>query len=86
MLVFFVASLVAVCWWTEFDADRMAIELAVRSNEDENQEKSRSICSSELIQALLKIYGSRNYRRSSWMHPSCAFRIAAIERRLQSTA
>ena len=34
----------------------------------------------ELCEALSKIYGSRNRQRSSWMHPSCVQRIAAIRR------
>ena len=83
LLIFFIASLITVCWWTEFDADRMAIELAVGSNDDESQTRLKG--ASELIQALRKIYGTRNFRRSSWMHPSCEIRIGAIERRLQST-
>jgi Zn-dependent protease with chaperone function len=78
VLGLFVASLVGVCWWTEFDADRVAIELATRSKGEHQNEAVRSIYAQELSDALTKIYGSRNMRKSSWMHPCCSQRLAAI--------
>ncbi len=78
ILGLFVAGLIATCWWTEFDADRVAIEFAVRSENGTGRETLLPICASELCQALSKIYGSRNMERSSWMHPSCSQRMAAI--------
>ena len=78
LLCLFVVSLVSVCWWTEFDADRMAVEYAIRSHETADR-KSRLIeHGQDLCNALSKIYGSRNRNRASWMHPSCDQRIAAI--------
>ena len=91
----FVASLIAICWWSEFDADRVAVDLAVRSGSGEpgsgepgngepgngaSREMLMSMHVWELCEALSKIYGSRNMERSSWMHPSCVQRIAAIRR------
>ncbi len=78
ILGLFVACLIATCWWTEFDADRCAIEFAVRSGNDLGRDTLLPVYASELCQALSKIYGSRNMERSSWMHPSCSQRIAAI--------
>ena len=74
----FVAGLVGVCWWTEFDADRVAIEFASPSGGGHLNSGVRSVCAQELSDALTKIYGSRNMRKSSWMHPSCSQRLAAI--------
>ena len=74
----FVACLIATCWWTEFDADRVAIEFAVRSGSGTGRETLLPLHASELCEALSKIYGSRNMERISWMHPSCSQRIAAI--------
>ena len=78
ILGFFVAGLIATCWWTEFDADRVAIEFAVRSESGTGRETLLPICASDLCRALSKIYGSRNMERISWMHPSCSQRMAAI--------
>lgn len=80
----FLVGLIAVCWWTEFDADRIAIQLgAMRDRTSMGQDAflttEGSGCSEdELILALRKIYGEGNLRRSSWMHPSCERRMAAI--------
>jgi len=81
ILCLFVAGLVCVCWWTEFDADRIAIELATRSDDGLPGlpgKGDRGTYAQELSDALVKIYGLRNLRRSSWMHPSCSQRLAAI--------
>ena len=78
ILALFVSGLVCVCWWTEYDADRIAIELATRSGGGIQRKGDRSIYAQELSDALVKIYGLRNLRRSSWMHPSCSQRLAAI--------
>ena len=78
ILALFVASLVSVCWWTEFDADRIAIEMAIRSEHGQLVGGDRSVFAKELSDALIKIYGLRNLGRSSWMHPSCSKRLAAI--------
>ena len=78
ILGLFVACLIATCWWTEFDADRVAIEFAVRSESGTGRETQLPVHASELCEALSKIYGSRNMERTSWMHPSCSQRIAAI--------
>jgi len=79
ILVIFVVGLIALCWWTEFDADRMAIQLAVRSSGNEDRESLVRLHATELSTALRKIYGARNMDRMSWMHPSCSQRIAAIQ-------
>ena len=78
ILGFFIASLISICWWTEFDADRVAIELAIRSEDGLRRDNRVSVHVQELCDALNKIYGSKNRRQSSWMHPSCSRRIAAI--------
>lgn len=78
LLVLFVISLVSVCWWTEFDADRTALEVAVRSHQGSDRNSLLSEHGQTLCDALIKIYGSRNRKRASWMHPSCEQRIAAI--------
>lgn len=78
ILALFVAGLICVCWWTEFDADRIAIELATRSDGGLPGKGDRGTYARELSDALVKIYGLRNLRRSSWMHPSCSRRLAAI--------
>ena len=80
ILGLFVASLIAICWWSEFDADRVAVDLAVRSGNGAGREMQLSVHVWELCEALRKIYGSKNRERSSWMHPSCVQRIAAIRR------
>ena len=83
----FLVGLIGVCWWTEFDADQIAVKLGSKrdrafqgQNAIQNSEGSgRS--ADELILALRKIYGEGNLRRSSWMHPSCERRMAAIRLR-----
>ena len=74
----FVASLVSVCWWTEFDADRTAVKLSVQSHEMMDRDDILREHGQCLCDALSKIYGSRNHKRASWMHPSCEQRITAI--------
>ena len=81
ILGLFIAILISICWWTEFDADRVAIELAIRSEEGVRRDNRLSVHAQELCDALSKIYGSRNLEQSSWMHPSCSRRIAAIRTR-----
>jgi len=78
LLGLFLVSLVSVCWWTEVDADRTALEIAVRSHEDLDRKRLLSEHGQYLCDALSKIYQSRNCKRASWMHPSCEHRIAAI--------
>jgi Zn-dependent protease with chaperone function len=80
LLCLFVVSLVSICWWTEFDADRMALEYAIRSHETADRKSGLIDHGQALCDALSKIYGSRNRKRASWMHPSCEQRIAAIDR------
>ena len=80
LLCLFVFSLISVCWWTEFDADRMALEYAIRSQDSADRESCLMEHGQTLCDALGKIYGSRNRKRASWMHPSCEQRIAAIGR------
>jgi Zn-dependent protease with chaperone function len=83
----FLVGLVGVCWWTEFDADRIAVKLG--NTRDKAIYGQNTILNSEgigrsaddLILALRKIYGERNLRRSSWMHPSCERRMTAIRLR-----
>jgi len=79
MFVGFVASLVGVCWWTELDADRTAIQFANRSHVFLQEGYSFRPCPKDLISALQKIYGLKNLTRSGWLHPSGSRRIAAIE-------
>ena len=82
ILGFFIASLISTCWWTEFDADRVAIELAIRSENGLRRDNRVSVYAQELCDALSKIYGSKNMQQSTWMHPSCSRRIAAIRARV----
>jgi Zn-dependent protease with chaperone function len=65
----FLVSLVAVCWWTEYDADRVAVKLASQLRAEYSAK--------HLVTALQKIYGSRQ-TTSSWLHPSCNQRVSAI--------
>lgn len=86
LLVLFVVSLVSICWWTEYDADQTAIRLAMRLYEpmttaDSNEALVRDEHVLNLTNALRKIYGSRNFSKSSWLHPSCNHRIAALARK-----
>jgi Zn-dependent protease with chaperone function len=74
LLAGFLLSLVAVCWYTEFDADRFAVRLATVANQTDATENVEALKS-----ALIKIYGIDHQKRSSWMHPSCARRIAGID-------
>jgi Zn-dependent protease with chaperone function len=80
ILCLFVVSLVSVCWWTEFDADRMALEYAIREYEKADRKIRLIEHGQNLCDALSKIYGSGNRKRASWMHPSCEQRIVAIRR------
>ena len=80
LLCLFVVSLVSVCWWTEFDADRMALDYAIRSHENADRKSGLIEHGQNLCEALNKIYGAGNRKRVSWMHPSCEQRIAAIGR------
>jgi len=83
----FLLGLIGVCWWTEFDADRIAIKLGARRDsafQDQNVPlnfEGHGRSADELMLALRKIYGEGNLRRSSWMHPSCERRMAAIQLR-----
>lgn len=83
----FLVGLIGVCWWTEFDADRIAIKLGARRDsafQDKNAPlnfEGHGRSADELMLALRKIYGEGNLRRSSWMHPSCERRMAAIQLR-----
>jgi Zn-dependent protease with chaperone function len=79
LFLLFVASLIAVCWWTEFDADRVAIETAVRSSGALDRETQLRRHASDLCEALRKIYGEKNMQRRSWMHPSGTQRLEAIQ-------
>jgi Zn-dependent protease with chaperone function len=81
LFLLFIASLIGVCWWTEFDADRIAIEIAVRSSTSSDFMQARRDRGAELGAALRKIYGEQNRKRRSWMHPSCEQRLAAIRMR-----
>ena len=72
LFVAFLCSLVSVSWWTELDADRVAIQLGNRRGSAPGDSKW------ELVSALRKIYGEGNLKRWSWMHPSCHRRIQAI--------
>ena len=83
ILGLFLASLISICWWTEFDADRLAIELAIRSGDGARCDNRSRAHAEELCSALRKIYGERNRAKSSWMHPSCMQRIAAIRARFE---
>jgi Zn-dependent protease with chaperone function len=78
LFLLFVSSLIAVCWWTEFDADRVAIEIAVQSSTPMNRDLLLQRHSEELSKAIRKIYGERNMHRRSWMHPSGSKRLDAI--------
>ncbi len=78
ILALFVVGLISICWWTEFDADRIAIKLAIRSEQGHSNRSDTSLYAQDLSDALIKIYGMRNLRLSSWMHPSCSQRLAAI--------
>lgn len=78
LFLLFVVSLIKVCWWTEFDADRVAIEMATGSGEFSDRAILLGSPASDLCEALRKIYGTNNMRRRSWMHPSCVQRIEAI--------
>jgi Zn-dependent protease with chaperone function len=69
LLACFLGSLVAVCWWTEYDADRVAVKLA--------SQLQAEYSANDLVTALQKIYGTRQ-TKSSWLHPSCNQRVSAI--------
>ncbi len=79
LFLLFLASLIAVCWWTEFDADRVAILMAAHSSGKSARESHIRVHATELCEALRKIYGEKNLRRRSWMHPSCRQRLKAIQ-------
>ena len=81
ILGLFIASLISICWWTEFDADRLAVELANRTEDGARCDNRSRVHAQELCSALCKIYGEINMAKSSWMHPSCRHRIAAIQAR-----
>ena len=78
LFVIFAVSLIGVCWWTEFDADRVAIEMAAKWSERFHHESQVFGQASDLCEALRKIHGERNMHRNSWMHPSCDRRLVAI--------
>ena len=82
LFLLFIASLIGVCWWTEFDADRFAIDTAARARWNAQGDQLRRDHAAELCSALRKIYGERNLKRRSWMHPSCEQRLAAIRMRI----
>lgn len=77
----FLVSLVAECWWTEFDADRIAIQLETKRDFSIEVEVPARTSEDEMIGALRTIYGEANLKRSSWMNPSCEQQITAIRRR-----
>jgi Zn-dependent protease with chaperone function len=87
----FLAGLIGVCWWTEFDADRIAIKLGAMRDMARQDQNALLNCEAhrrsadELILALRKVYGEGNLRRSSWMHPSCERRMAAIQLRVATS-
>ncbi len=83
ILGLFLTGLISVCWWTEFDADRLAIELAIRSGDGASCDNRSRVHALELCSALRKIYGERNRAKCSWMHPSCMQRIAVIRTRFE---
>ncbi len=79
LFIAFIASLIAVCWWTEFDADRVAIQTILRHTEGADRDCVFRTHAMALCEALRKIYGEKNMGRRSWMHPSCNQRIKAIQ-------
>jgi Zn-dependent protease with chaperone function len=81
----FLACLTGVCWWTEFDADRVAIQLAIKLSgapQERTTVVGANTSAHDLVQALRKIYGAKNIRRSTWLHPSCERRVEAIYSRM----
>lgn len=76
----FLLSLIFVCWWTEFDADRVAIRIGAKRDHLFAGTSAGHSSQDDLMNALRKIYGAGNWNRSSWMHPSCERRIASILR------
>ncbi len=86
LFLLFIVSLIGVCWWTEFDADRVAIEMAVCTGEVSDRASLLRSRASDLCEALRKIYGVSNMQRRSWMHPSCVQRVEAIRTLSQSAS
>lgn len=78
VLVLFFLTLIATCWWTEFDADRRAVDLAIRYREVSDWGVHPG---EHMIAALRKIHGASHQRQWNWLHPSCEHRCRAIEAR-----
>jgi Zn-dependent protease with chaperone function len=74
LAIAFPLLLIATCWWTEWDADKMAIELAI-----EHKGLTRAEACDFYAQVIQKLYRDNGIRRSSWSHPSCEQRIAAFQ-------
>jgi Zn-dependent protease with chaperone function len=74
LAIAFPLFLIATCWWTEWDADKKAIELAI-----EYKGLTRSEACDDYAQVIQKLYRDNGIRRSSWSHPSCEQRIAAFQ-------
>ena len=74
LAIAFPLFLIATCWWTEWDADKMAIELAI-----EHKSLTRAEACDCYAQVIQKLYRDNGIRRSSWSHPSCEQRIAAFQ-------
>lgn len=67
--------IVATCWWTEWDADKYAIRLGTQY-----RNLSMHEASTQYANVLTKLYGSNQFRRQSWSHPSLEHRLAAVDK------
>jgi Zn-dependent protease with chaperone function len=74
LAIAFPLFLIATCWWTEWDADTKAIELAIKYKGLTHREACETY-----VHVIQKLYQDNGIRRSSWSHPSCAQRLAAIQ-------
>ena len=86
-LLLMIVSLGVIARWTEYDADREAIELsgrlAVGCQPYATQDRLQA--ARDLVSSLRTICPAGDEYRRNWLHPSIASRIARIEQRSFAT-
>ncbi len=86
-LLLMIVSIGVIARWSEYDADREAIELASRLGDgcSPYATKDSVQAARDLVSALRTICPAGDEYRRNWLHPSIASRIAMIEQRSFAT-
>lgn len=80
LLVIFFSCLVSR--WTEYDADRVAVEIALNARKEMGENCSAEEAIDQLCSSLKLTTLPANHRKRTWMHPSIEDRIKALNARL----